>query len=594
MATHIISRNDTAANWTARNPTPLKGELCIESDTNKAKVGDGATPWLSLAYFVDTADGGGGVTWYTGSSIPSDGLGSNGDFYLRSNGHVYTKAAGTWTDSGTNLTGPTGAAGADGADILPLDNTFSGANTFAGDVLIRQSGSGEPAHIIARADGDANAGTLDLGSGSQNNGGTPGVGGSVSVKGGDDGTSGVGGAGGALEAKGGQGGNAGGQGGAAGFLKLNGGAAEGATGSDGGSIDLSAKNNVGVGVGGVGGAVILTGGTPDDSSGGNGGAGGAVYGVGGNAGSSVPGGDAGTITLNGGNANSSRAGGSSGSIDLSGSNATSSTAGRNGGSIDLRGGTPGSAANGGLAGSVNLKGGDAAGFHQSGGNAGSLDMHGADYADGGAAAGSINTSAGGGSIDTRGTGSIQLGVLGTRTTLTGTATVDRAIALPDVAGTLALTSVVPIAKVMNADQSLSSETTLQDITDLVFAIEQTRTRVYEFTLYGGDAYGNTGFKLAAALPAGATGRMEATQYKSIAGAGEGTPCHLETTDPATGLDFSSLYPYVVGNDGVIKGTLTVFNDTAVGNVQLQFAQSVSDPATLTLKKGSFCIEHRVS
>jgi hypothetical protein len=56
--------------------------------------------------------------------------------------------------------------------------------------------------------------------------------------------------------------------------------------------------------------------------------------------------------------------------------------------------------------------------------------------------GGINTSLGGGSINTRGTGSIELGISGTRTSLTGTATADRAIALPDASGTVALTDTV--------------------------------------------------------------------------------------------------------------------------------------------------------
>jgi len=43
-------RRDTAANWTAENPTLLAGEIGIESDTLKWKVGDGAAAWNSLAY----------------------------------------------------------------------------------------------------------------------------------------------------------------------------------------------------------------------------------------------------------------------------------------------------------------------------------------------------------------------------------------------------------------------------------------------------------------------------------------------------------------------------------------------------------------
>jgi hypothetical protein len=54
------------------------------------------------------------------------------------------------------------------------------------------------------------------------------------------------------------------------------------------------------------------------------------------------------------------------------------------------------------------------------------------------ASGSITTADGGGTIDTRGTGSIGLGVTGTRTTLTGTATANRSLSLPNVSGTLAL------------------------------------------------------------------------------------------------------------------------------------------------------------
>ena len=43
-------RYDTAANWTAQNPTLLAGEFGIESDTKRWKVGTGATPWTSLLY----------------------------------------------------------------------------------------------------------------------------------------------------------------------------------------------------------------------------------------------------------------------------------------------------------------------------------------------------------------------------------------------------------------------------------------------------------------------------------------------------------------------------------------------------------------
>ena len=61
----IQIRRDTAANWTAGNPTPANGQPCWETDTKKLKVGDGATAWNSLAYFSP----GGGGSGYTVSSI---------------------------------------------------------------------------------------------------------------------------------------------------------------------------------------------------------------------------------------------------------------------------------------------------------------------------------------------------------------------------------------------------------------------------------------------------------------------------------------------------------------------------------------------
>lgn len=51
MGQRIKHRRDTAANWTSANPTLQAGEFGYESDTNKLKIGDGATAWTSLAYF---------------------------------------------------------------------------------------------------------------------------------------------------------------------------------------------------------------------------------------------------------------------------------------------------------------------------------------------------------------------------------------------------------------------------------------------------------------------------------------------------------------------------------------------------------------
>ena len=49
----IRLRRDTAANWTAQNPVLLAGEMGIETDTRKYKVGDGTLAWSSLSYYIE-------------------------------------------------------------------------------------------------------------------------------------------------------------------------------------------------------------------------------------------------------------------------------------------------------------------------------------------------------------------------------------------------------------------------------------------------------------------------------------------------------------------------------------------------------------
>lgn len=50
MAVKIQFRRGTASEWTAANPVLDEGELGIETDTSKFKIGNGSTQWNSLAY----------------------------------------------------------------------------------------------------------------------------------------------------------------------------------------------------------------------------------------------------------------------------------------------------------------------------------------------------------------------------------------------------------------------------------------------------------------------------------------------------------------------------------------------------------------
>lgn len=68
-------RHDASANWTSANPLLLQGEIGIETDTNRMKLGDGINRWQTLPYFPGDSGLGtifdGGTPSSTYGSIPA-------------------------------------------------------------------------------------------------------------------------------------------------------------------------------------------------------------------------------------------------------------------------------------------------------------------------------------------------------------------------------------------------------------------------------------------------------------------------------------------------------------------------------------------
>ena len=52
MAVTIQTRRDDSVDWTTANPVLALGEIGIETDTDKAKYGDGFTAWNDLEYWI--------------------------------------------------------------------------------------------------------------------------------------------------------------------------------------------------------------------------------------------------------------------------------------------------------------------------------------------------------------------------------------------------------------------------------------------------------------------------------------------------------------------------------------------------------------
>jgi len=106
----IQFRRDTAANWTAADPTLLSGEIGLETDTGAIKIGDGATAWTSLGYFLP------------GGSV-SDA--DYGDIVVTSSGTVWS------IDTGVLDTTNVAGSALTGADLEFVTGTAGASGTFA-------------------------------------------------------------------------------------------------------------------------------------------------------------------------------------------------------------------------------------------------------------------------------------------------------------------------------------------------------------------------------------------------------------------------------------------------------------------------------
>lgn len=170
VQTVIKLRRDSAADWTSADPILAEGELGLETDTTKIKIGDGTNNWSDLEYFgnleslnnvgdvVITSVSTGQVLQFDGTNwvnatldaLP-DQTGNNGKYLITdgtdaswaaldippgttvsttapsspeegqmwwdsTDGTLYIYYGTQWVEAVTGVVGPQGPAGADGAD----------------------------------------------------------------------------------------------------------------------------------------------------------------------------------------------------------------------------------------------------------------------------------------------------------------------------------------------------------------------------------------------------------------------------------------------------------------------------------------------
>ena len=163
MAIQIQLRRGTASQWTAANTLLAQGEIGLETDTTKLKLGDGFTLWNSLAYF----SAGSGVTAVTATSPVASSGGLTPVISLSSG---YGDTLNPYASKTANfvLAAPNGTAGVPtfravvAADIPTLNQSTTGsaATLTTGRTLAI---TGDLAYTSPSFDGSANvtaAGTL--------------------------------------------------------------------------------------------------------------------------------------------------------------------------------------------------------------------------------------------------------------------------------------------------------------------------------------------------------------------------------------------------------------------------------------------------
>ena len=163
MAIQIQLRRGTASQWTTANTLLAQGEIGLETDTSKLKLGDGSTLWNSLSYF----SAGSGVTAVTATSPVASSGGLTPVISLSSG---YGDTLNPYASKTANfvLAAPNGSAGVPtfravvAADIPTLNQSTTGsaATLTTGRTLAI---TGDLAYTSPSFDGSANvtaAGTL--------------------------------------------------------------------------------------------------------------------------------------------------------------------------------------------------------------------------------------------------------------------------------------------------------------------------------------------------------------------------------------------------------------------------------------------------
>lgn len=124
----IQQHRGTASSWVANNPTLLAGELGVETNTGKVKVGDGVTAWNDLGYIA--GEGGGTAALTDAVEVPI--VAGVADVAAAINAGAFTAQVMVTAETTVEIVLPDPAATPGGWVLVWIDLTGACAITYSG------------------------------------------------------------------------------------------------------------------------------------------------------------------------------------------------------------------------------------------------------------------------------------------------------------------------------------------------------------------------------------------------------------------------------------------------------------------------------
>jgi len=169
MAIRIQLRRDTAANWVSSNPVLRAGEVGIETDTLKFKIGNGSSTWTQITNYANVTST--GLSNSLNDYILASTLGNpSGPAKLNSDGEILVPEDTIilWNDAGYTYTTKVVATQPTANRIITLPNN-TGTVALTSDIITSTTGISEGTNKYFTDERAQDAAALALSNGSHTN-----------------------------------------------------------------------------------------------------------------------------------------------------------------------------------------------------------------------------------------------------------------------------------------------------------------------------------------------------------------------------------------------------------------------------------------